>query len=117
MSRVFTETAAPIVSTMHGFNRLIKGDMWKTGTAKEKADYRLSISFGVNSIFFDNVHVNKKTYALVGFDLTYGYLLNASGHSCLETDFVFFHRNAVYEKYPFTGQCDSSIKTFYSFAF
>lgn len=80
IQRFLTETAALVISPMHGLNRLIKGEMWKTGIKKEKPDYQFKTLAGVNSIFFDNIRANRKTYTFIGAELTYGDIMNANEH-------------------------------------
>jgi hypothetical protein len=78
--RVLTEVSALIISPMRGFNRLIKGEMWKDGNKKVNPEYKIAASLGANTIFFDNKRANRKLYGLTRMEITYGDVMHVTDH-------------------------------------
>lgn len=78
--RILRETCAFAINPVHGFKRLLRGEIWKSGSAREHKTILLQMSLGVNNIFYSRKLVNNSTYALLGFDLTYGEQVNVAQH-------------------------------------
>jgi hypothetical protein len=79
-SRGLSETFALIISPTRGFNRLIKGEMWRNGNKNINPDFKFAASAGTNNIFFDNNRANRKLYALTGLEIEYGNLMDVAEH-------------------------------------
>jgi hypothetical protein len=105
--RFISEAGALVISPVHGLNRLIRGDMWRSGTNKTKPDFLGRMSFGVNSIFINNVRANRRTFALAELDLNYGDMMNVSEH---HKPFDFFN---LHTELSFTNN-DNISKSFAS---
>ncbi len=80
IGRILTEAAALIVNPTRGFNRLIKGEMWRISEKKINPRFSLSLSGGSNTIFFGNKKEAKKTFALARVTFTYGDLMKTEDH-------------------------------------
>ena len=78
--RLLRETGALVVNPVAGFNRLIRGDMWKSGSPSKHSDFFPQISLGVSNVFFSRKLANNSTYAFLGFDLGYGNPLDVGQH-------------------------------------
>ncbi|MEW6508874.1 MAG: DUF3943 domain-containing protein [Bacteroidota bacterium] len=78
--RFLRELTSTVISPMKGFNRLIRGDMWKLGVKKEKQNFNGVISFGVHNLFFSRKLNNSRTYSTFRTDLTYGNQFDVKNH-------------------------------------
>jgi hypothetical protein len=78
--RVLREVTSTLINPMQGLNRLIRGDMWKTGSRKTNPDFKLVVSFGIHNVFFSRKFNNSKIYGTVRFDLNYGNLFAITDH-------------------------------------
>lgn len=85
--RFIREAASTLINPMQGFNRLIRGDMWKEGTPKKKDEFRLVVSTGIHNVFFSRNFNNSKTYGTMRADLIYGNIFDVSKHT---TPFDYF---------------------------
>src|SRR3989339_394680 len=62
--RVIREVSSTIINPMQGFNRLIRGDMWKDGISHEKTDFNADLSLGMHNVFFENKIKRSKSYLM-----------------------------------------------------
>ncbi len=76
--RFLRELTSTVINPMHGFNRLIKGDMWKSGATNNQTNYKITFSTGANNVFFEND--NSKTYASLRANLVYGNIYDVKNH-------------------------------------
>lgn len=85
--RFTRETAAFVVNPVHGFNRLLRGDMWRQGSKHKEGTLLSSLSLGVDNIFLGRTIANTKSYGYLSLDFNYGDLLEVSRH---EKPFDYF---------------------------
>lgn len=78
--RILREFSSSLINPMKGFNRLIRGDMWKGGTQKKTQKFNVNISFGAHNVFFSRKINNSRTYAALRADLDYGNQFNVQNH-------------------------------------
>lgn len=78
--RFIREFTSTIIDPMQGFNRLIRGDMWKNGLTKKKNDFNVVVSTGVHNVFFGSKFNYSKSYLAVRVDLNYGDDFSTSEH-------------------------------------
>lgn len=78
--RFLREFSSTLIDPMKGFNRLIRGDMWKDGFKKEKQSFNAVISFGAHNVFFSKKINNSRTYASFRTDLNYGNQFDVENH-------------------------------------
>ena len=78
--RFLREFTSTLIDPMQGFNRLIRGDMWKSGNARESSDFNLTVSSGIHNVFFSSKFNNSKSYAAIRADLNYGNQFDISNH-------------------------------------
>ncbi len=78
--RVFREFFSTLVDPMRGFNRILRGDMWKAGEANEPAEYHLIVSSGIHNLFLSSKLNDSKSYAAIRADLNYGDLFDVDSH-------------------------------------
>lgn len=78
--RFLREFTSTLIDPMQGFNRLIRGDMWKSGNARESSDFNLTVSSGVHNVFFSGKINNSKSYATIRADLNYGNQFDILNH-------------------------------------
>ena len=78
--RFIREFTSTVVDPMQGFNRLIRGDMWKDGTPNKRSNFNVIVSSGVHNVFFSNKLNNSKSYASIRADLNYGDQFDVSNH-------------------------------------
>jgi hypothetical protein len=76
--RFLRELTSSVINPMHGFNRLIKGDMWKSGLSNNQTNYKITISTGAHNVFFENDI--SKTYAALRANLVYGNIYDVKNH-------------------------------------
>jgi hypothetical protein len=72
LERFLREFTSTVIDPMQGFNRLIRGDMWKDGAPNKKSNFNIMISGGVHNVFIDNKMNNSKSYITLRTDLDYG---------------------------------------------
>ncbi len=72
LERFVREFTSTVIDPMQGFNRLIRGDMWKDGAPNKKSNFNIMISSGVHNVFIDNKMNNSKSYITLRTDLDYG---------------------------------------------
>ncbi len=85
--RFIREFTSTIIDPMQGFNRLIRGDMWKDGLPKGKDDFNVVVSTGVHNVFFGSKFNDSKSYLAMRADLNYGDEFSVSEH---QTPFDYF---------------------------
>ncbi len=78
--RFLREFSSTLIDPMKGFNRLIRGDMWKDGVKKENPDFHAVFSLGVHNVFFSEKLNNSKTYGSFRTDLIYGNQFDVKSH-------------------------------------
>lgn len=78
--RFLREFSSTLIDPMKGFNRLIRGDMWKDGFKKGKQSFNAVISLGAHNVFFGRKINNSRTYASFRTDLNYGNQINVENH-------------------------------------
>lgn len=78
--RFLRELSSTVISPMKGFNRLIRGDMWKNGIKKEKQSFKAVVSVGAHNVFFSRKINNSRTYASFRTDLNYGNQFDVKNH-------------------------------------
>ena len=79
--RVLRETGAMIINPVHGFNRLLRGDVWRSSAAKKPLDFSLQLSAGANSVFLSRRLADNTTYAFIGLDFGSGNQFDVSRHN------------------------------------
>lgn len=95
--RFVREFSALLINPMHGFNRLIKGEMWKIGNLNVHRNYSMAISSGINNIFLSRKIANNRAYVLLRFDLNYGNQLDVVSHK-YPFDFFTVHTEVSFAK-------------------
>jgi hypothetical protein len=78
--RVIREFTSTLIDPMQGLNRMIRGDMWKTGLSKKKNNFNVVVSTGVHNVFFGNKFNDSKSYLALRADLNYGDEFSVSKH-------------------------------------
>jgi hypothetical protein len=78
--RFIREFTSTLIDPMQGLNRMIRGEMWKTGLSKKKDKYNVIVSTGVHNVFFSSKMNNSKSYAAIRADLNYGDEFSATEH-------------------------------------
>ncbi|MCZ7603162.1 MAG: DUF3943 domain-containing protein [Melioribacteraceae bacterium] len=79
LERILRELTSTVINPMQGFNRLIKGDMWKSGTSNHPPNYSIILSTGAHNVFFENDI--SKTYAAFRANLVYGNIYDVKNHN------------------------------------
>lgn len=79
--RFLREFTSTVIDPMQGFNRLIRGDMWKDGAQNKKSNFNIMISNGVHNVFIDNKMNNSKSYITLRTDLDYGNEFSVADHN------------------------------------
>ncbi len=80
LNRTVRELTAFLINPMHGFNRLIRGRIWKKGSKPIKNVHNINLSLGSNSVFINRNLQNNYFYLLLKFDMTYGKKFNIQKH-------------------------------------
>jgi hypothetical protein len=80
LERITREVVSALINPMNGLNRIIRGEMWRSGASAERAEYRFVFSAGFHNLFFSGKMNNSRSYASIGADLNYGEPTNVSGH-------------------------------------
>lgn len=70
--RVVRELSSTIINPMQGFNRLIRGDMWKLGKSNTKNNFDIDLSLGAHNLLLDNRFDQSKTYLMMRVNMDYG---------------------------------------------
>lgn len=78
--RVIREVTSTLVDPMQGFNRMIRGDMWKTGSSKKRDKFNVIVSTGVHNVFFSSKMNDSKSYVTLRADLDYGNVFSVTEH-------------------------------------
>ena len=78
--RFLREFTSTLINPMHGFNRMIRGDMWKDGAPRERENFNAVVSLGAHNVFFSKKINDGRSYAHLGIDLNYGDLFASSKH-------------------------------------
>lgn len=78
--RVIREFTSTLVDPMQGLNRMIRGDMWKTGLSKKRDNFNVIVSTGVHNVFFGSKFNDSKSYITLRADLNYGDEFSVSEH-------------------------------------
>jgi hypothetical protein len=80
LERFFREFSSTLINPMQGFNRLIRGDMWKDGKPNKRSKFNVIVSSGVHNVFFSSKMNNSKSYVAIISDLNYGDQFSVSDH-------------------------------------
>lgn len=78
--RFLREFSSTLIDPMQGFNRLIRGDMWKDGKRNQRTKFNVIVSTGVHNVFFSSKMNDSKSYVTLRADLDYGNQLAVSEH-------------------------------------
>lgn len=78
--RFLREFSSTLIDPMKGFNRLIRGDMWKSSFKKEKQSFNAVISLGAHNVFFSRKINSSRTYVSFRTDLNYGNQFDVENH-------------------------------------
>lgn len=78
--RFIREFSSTLIDPMQGFNRLIRGDMWKAGKSNNRPKFNMIVSTGVHNVFFGSKFNDSKSYLALRADLNYGDEFSASEH-------------------------------------
>lgn len=70
--RVLRELSSTIINPMQGFNRLIGGDMWRSGKKNNRNNFDIDLSLGTHNLFIDNKFDQSKTYLMMRVNMDYG---------------------------------------------
>lgn len=79
--RFFREFTSTVINPMQGFNRLIRGDMWKAGSPNIRPDFKLIASTGVHTVFFRKNINDSKTYLTLRANLNYSDRFDVDKHT------------------------------------
>jgi len=79
--RFFREFTSTVINPMQGFNRLIRGDMWKPGSPNKRPDFKLIASTGVHTVFFSKNINDSKTYLTLRANLNYSDRFDVDKHT------------------------------------
>lgn len=79
--RFFREFTSTVINPMQGFNRLIRGDMWKAGSPNIRPDFKLIASTGVHTVFFSKNINDSKTYLTLRANLNYSDRFDVDKHT------------------------------------
>ena len=80
LERVARELTSTLIDPMQGFNRLLRGDMWKDGAPNFGSKFDIIVSSGVHNVFIDNKMNNSKSYFTLRADLIYGNEFSVADH-------------------------------------
>lgn len=78
--RFLREFSSTLIDPMQGFNRLIRGDMWKADKPNKRSKFNVIVSTGVHNVFFSSKMNNSKSYVALRADLNYGDQFSLSNH-------------------------------------
>jgi hypothetical protein len=78
--RFLREFTILIINPTQGFNRLIRGDMWKAGIPNKPDKYNFIVSAGVHNVFSSSKLSDKRSYATLRADLNYGNQFDVYNH-------------------------------------
>jgi hypothetical protein len=78
--RFLREFTSTLIDPMQGFNRLIRGDMWKAGIPNKRSKFNVIVSSGVHNVFFSSKMNNSKSYVALRADLNYGDQFSVTDH-------------------------------------
>ncbi len=70
--RFSRELTATLIDPVRGFNRFVKGKMWRSGVSKINPKLAFNFSIGANAIFKDGQVSQRNPYILTMFDINYG---------------------------------------------
>jgi hypothetical protein len=70
--RVLRELSSTIINPMQGFNRLIGGDMWRSGKKNNRNNFDIDLSIGAHNLFLNNKFDQSKTYLMMRVNMDYG---------------------------------------------
>jgi len=87
MERILREVTSTIINPMNGFNRLIRGEMWKTGEKRQKTNIHFTFAAGTHSIFINKNIDNNEHYLTLRGNLDYGNQFEVNKH---KNPFDFF---------------------------
>lgn len=79
--RFLRELSATVIDPIRGFNRLVRGDMWKDGRPGTPSKYSLTFSGGFHNVFFSRKFNDSRSYLAFRTELNYGDLFDVSGHT------------------------------------
>ncbi len=79
--RFIREFTSTVINPMQGFNRLIRGDMWKPGSLNKRPDFKLIASTGVHTVFFSKNINDSKTYLTLRANLNYSDRFEVDKHT------------------------------------
>lgn len=78
--RVLREISSTIINPMNGFNRLIRGDMWKVRNQKKNEKLHFTFAAGTHNVFINkNIDENEQYLSLRG-NLDYGKQFDVKNH-------------------------------------
>lgn len=80
LERIVREFTSTLINPMQGLNRMIRGEMWKSGIKNKKSDFNLTISSGAHNVFFGGKIKDSRFYLSLGGDLSYGDPLKTQDH-------------------------------------
>lgn len=70
--RVLRELSSTVINPMRGFNRLIRGDMWRSGKSNNKTNFNIDLSLGAHNLFLRNKFNQSRTYLMMRVNMDYG---------------------------------------------
>lgn len=88
--RILRETAAGLLSPIHGLNRLLSGKSWRIGQSPIPQDYSVSLSGGMLGLFVDGNIFQKHPHGFLNFNMNYG---NPFSSSTSHEPFDYFKLN------------------------
>lgn len=116
--RFLREFSSTLIDPMKGFNRLIRGDMWKTRLSKKKNNFNIVVSTGVHNVFYGNKFNDNKSYIALRADLNYGDEFSVSGHKkpfdyfSLHTEVNVTEGDNIAEIFASGVLCDNKLNLF-----
>ncbi len=87
LERIIREVSSTLLNPMNGFNRLMRGEMWKNGEKKKKTNLHFTFAAGTHNVFIDKDIDNNEQYLTLRGDLDYGNPFEVNKH---KNPFDFF---------------------------
>ncbi|MBL1213311.1 MAG: DUF3943 domain-containing protein [Ignavibacteriae bacterium] len=79
--RFLREFTSTVINPMQGFNRIIRGEMWRSGSPNKRPDFKLIVSTGLHTMFFSKNINDSKTYLTLRGNLNYGDRFDVDKHT------------------------------------
>ncbi len=91
LERFSREVASVLINPVKGFNRFIRGDMWRSGVNKKNPKTQIMFSLGASSLFVNRKISSSNLFLLAKFEMDYGNKFSTSHH---KVPFDYFKINS-----------------------